>query len=412
MAISKDKKISLSPDFFGEKSVIIAKSGYGKSYTARVIIEEGIKSGQTFIIVDPQDAYLNLPDFEYINAEHVKSVRGLALLLSQTNRNTVIRTKRLTITSQTMFINHFLSHFRKNIRKGIQTIVIDEIHKFAPETQNTKSKDTVRGMFQENRSDGLGCIAITQRISRLDKTILSQADHLCIGKVTSHRDKEAVKNYIDNVNDVEKISKLDKGEFYLYGFGLAEPEIVKIRESESEHSGNSPKNLITEDVITYNTHINKFVKKRGRNKMSDKISTQGEPIKGVVPSMDGFMDLAKLGSKIALGGAIGGIAGNFVGSRFGSPIPMISSRTLGGAGTTIALYTGYRMIPMQGVKELMKFASAGSAVFTFGSLAFDVLNALNVKLPNLLSFALATATGVSPVAVEKSAEVDTDTNFA
>ncbi len=87
----------------------------------------------------------------------------------------------------------FITEFKKNIRRGIQTVIIDEVHKFAPEGQKTESKEVIRGMFQENRSDGLGCIAITQRISRLDKTILSQADHLAIGKVTSFRDKEAVK---------------------------------------------------------------------------------------------------------------------------------------------------------------------------------------------------------------------------
>jgi DNA helicase HerA-like ATPase len=44
-------------------------------------------------------------------------------------------------------------------------------------------------MFQENRSDGLGIIAVTQRIARIDKTIISQADNMAIGRVTSHIDK-------------------------------------------------------------------------------------------------------------------------------------------------------------------------------------------------------------------------------
>jgi len=417
VGICEKDTVKLEKEFFGEKSVIIAKSGYGKSYTARVIIEEGIKTGQTFIVIDPQDAYLNLPNFAYINAEDVKSAKGFAILLSQTNKNTVIRTKRLTIEDQNSFMYSFISEFRKNIRRGIQTIIIDEVHKFAPEGQKTASRDVIRGMFQENRSDGLGCIAITQRISRLDKTILSQADHLCIGKVTSHRDKEAVKNYIDNINDVETISKLEKGEFYCYGFGLKHPEVIKIRKSETEHSGTSPKNLLTEDIITYDNHIKKFVKSRGKNKMANEIKTSGETISKIIPSMDGFMDLAKLGAKVSIGGAIGGIAGAFLGSKFKSPIPMISSRTLGGAGTTIALYAGYRMIPIAMTKDLFKFASAGSAVFTLGSLTFDILTAFNIKLPNLANFALATATGANPAVAqsnksESGSSVDVNTNFA
>ena len=416
MGISEKDIVKLEKEFYGEKSVIIAKSGYGKSYTARVIIEEGIKTGQTFIVIDPQDAYMNLPEFAYINAEDVKSAKGLAILLSQTNKNTVIRTKRLTIEDQNGFMHSFITEFRKNIRRGIQTIVIDEVHKFAPEGQKTASRDVIRGMFQENRSDGLGCIAITQRISRLDKTILSQADHLCIGRVTSHRDKEAVKNYIDNVDDIEQIAKLEKGEFYCYGFGLKEPEVIKIRKAETEHSGTSPQNLLTQDTQTYNNHIKKFVKIRGKNTMADEIKGN-DIVKKIIPSVDGFMDLAKLGAKVSIGGAIGGIAGAFLGSKFKSPIPMISSKTIGGAGTTIALYAGYRMTPINMTKDLLKYASAGSAVFTLGSLTFDILKGFNVKLPNLANFAIATATGANPAVATANktsggSDVDVNTNFA
>jgi len=151
--------------------------------------------------------------------------------------------------------------------------------------------------------------------------------------------------------------------------------------------------------------------------MANEIKTSGETISKIIPSMDGFMDLAKLGAKVSIGGAIGGIAGAFLGSKFKSPIPMISSRTLGGAGTTIALYAGYRMIPIAMTKDLFKFASAGSAVFTLGSLTFDILTAFNIKLPNLANFALATATGANPAVAqsnksESGSSVDVNTNFA
>ncbi len=33
MTIAKDKKVELESEFFGEKTVILSKSGYGKSYT-------------------------------------------------------------------------------------------------------------------------------------------------------------------------------------------------------------------------------------------------------------------------------------------------------------------------------------------------------------------------------------------
>ena len=201
------KNITLDQSFFGETTLVLAKRGYGKSYTARVIVEEGRKLGVSFVIIDPQDAYLNLPDFAYIDATQVKSVRTLAIVLSASHKNTVIQMKRLSIEDQNKFLKVFLDEYKLNISKGIQTIVIDEMHKYCPETEKTEAKESVRGMYQENRSDGLGIIGISQRIQRVDKTCLSQADHLCIGKVTSYRDKEAVKNYIDDPEDIEKIKQ-------------------------------------------------------------------------------------------------------------------------------------------------------------------------------------------------------------
>lgn len=415
MAVTEQNTIELQPEFYGEKTIILAKSGYGKSYTARVLIEEGLKLGNTFVIIDPQDAYLNLQGFEYISLEQVKSARGLAVLLAASHRNTVICMKKLGIEAQNEFLRAFLIEFRLNISKGIQTIVIDEMHKYAPEGEKSASKEVVRGMFQENRSDGLGIIGISQRISRIDKTCLAQADNLCIGKVTAFRDKEAIKNYIDEPEDLDKIKNLEKGEFYFYGFGLNEAIVEKVRKAETEHSGSSPKNLLTEDNSLFQKHKTKFYKEK--KKMSDEISTGQGTLSKVLPSVEGFKDLAALGAKVSLGMAAGGIVGSYVGMKFASPIPVVSSRTLGSAASTVVLYAGFRAIPQPMVKDVLKYAAAGSAVFTAGSLTFDLLNAAKIKVPNLLSFALATATGASPMVVSKSqssegSDVDLNTEFS
>ena len=415
MSITTDGKVDPDSTFYGDKTILVAKTGYGKSYTARVMIEEGIKKGNTFIVFDPQDAYKNIPDFEYIDASDVKSVKGLGILISQTNRNIIFSIKKLSIEDQNKFLKIFLRSYKQNIRRGIQTLIIDEIHKFAPECQNTTSKDEVRGLFQESRSDGLGIIGITQRPQRLDKTCLAQAENFAVGRVTAHRDKESIKTYLDNPKDVEKLSKLEKGEFFFFGFGFNEPLIAKIRKSESEHSGNSPKNLLNEDRILYNRHYKRYVKdSRGKNKMDTKIETKDEPIKGVIPSVEGFKDLSLIGMKASLGTAVSGIVGTLVATKIKSPIPVVSSRTLGSLGTTIALYTGYRMIPMETFKDVFKYAAAGSAAFTVGSVIFDVINTAKIQLPSLVNFAIATATGVQPMNFERAGNgsVDTDTQFA
>ncbi len=415
MAITTKSEIELESSFYGDKTILISKTGYGKSYAARVIIEEGIKKGHTFIIIDPQDAYQNLPNFEYINSKDIKSAQGLGVLLSQSNRNVVIMTKFLTLENQNKFLQSFIRAFKRHIRKGIQTLVIDEIHKFAPEGQNTLSKDDVRGLFQESRSDGLGIIGISQRPQRLDKTCLAQAEHFAVGRVTAYRDKESIKNYLDNPDDVEKLPDLEKGEFFFFGFGLDKPLIAKIRKAETKHSGDSPKNLLNEDKILYDKHSRKYVKYSRGKQMEDNIDTNKEPLKGIIPSMEGFKDLSMLGMKAAMGTAVAGVIGTLVAARIKSPIPVVSSRTLGGLATTITLYTGFRTIPAERIKSVFKYAAAGSAAFTVGSLAFDIVQASGFRLPRLATFALATATGAQPLSVEKSeveSNVDLNTKFA
>jgi len=413
MAITIDKQIDPDSTFYGEKTILVAKTGYGKSYTARVMIEDGLSKGNTFIVIDPQEAYLNIKEFEYIEAENIKSAKGLGILLSQSNKNVVILTKKLDIEAQNKFLSVFLKAYKKHIRRGIQTLVIDEIHKFAPEGQTTVSKDDVKGLFQESRSDGLGIIGITQRPQRLDKTCLAQAENFAVGRVTAFRDKESIKTYLDNPEDADKLSKLEKGEFFFFGFGKDEPIIAKVRKANTEHSGNSPKNLLNEDTNLYNRHASQYVKiTRGNKTMADNIETKGEIVNKVIPSTSGMKDLAMLGMKASLGTATAGIVGTLVASRFRSPIPVVSSRTLGSLATTIALYVGYRNIPHAGIKDVFKYASAGSMAFTVGSAIFDIVAVSNIQLPNIVNFAVSTATGVQPINVENNKGVDVDTNFA
>jgi len=405
--------IELTPDHFGQKWTILGMSGSGKSHTARVVIEEGLKQGVTFTIIDPQEAYLNLENFHYIHAIKVKRARDMGILLASTNRNTVINTKRMTIKEQENWLKNFLEGYRLYIRKGIRTIIIDEMHKFAPEQHGAESKEEVRSMFQENRSDGLGCIAVEQRSQRLDKTVLSQSNFLIIHKLDSHKDVEVVRNYLSDPRDGDKIRKLKIGEALFRGFS-DEPIIAQVRKAETEHSGSAPKNLLTEDTENFNRYINKL---HGGKKMPE-----ADLVKNVVPSMDTYLDLVGKGVKMSLGLGAAGFVGAFVASKVKSPIPYVSSRTLASGVTSIALYTGYRMAQkkkMTKVADVLGYATAGAAVHTAGSLVFDILAATKIKVPNFVNFGLVTMTGVPPIYAEGmtaaepgKAEVDLNTGFA
>ena len=420
MAIDITNKIKLGNEFYGEKSIIVSKSGYGKSYTARVIIEEGLEQGQTFIIIDPQDAYLNLKGFEYIDGTDVKSAKGLGVLLSQTSKNVVISTKGLSIDNQNKLVGVMLTAYKKNVRKGIQTFVIDEMHKFAPNAEKTEAKQIIRSFFQENRSDGVGIIGVTQRPARIDTTILSQADNLFLGRVTSMRDKQALGNYLDNKEEVEKLPTLGKGEFYLSLTSQEKQEAYQIRKCKTTHSGNAPKNLLKEDTNLYNTHIGSVVKKSNKPKENNQMDAK-KVLNEIVPTKDSFLSKAGTGVTIMAGFGLNGIVSTAISKVVKSPLPFVSSRTLASLVSTLALNAASNMSPIKNskVKEALGFAVAGSAAATIGSGVVDAMVALNLPIPAMLGTALSIGTGVAAPENEKSENssagvqaVDVNTSFA
>lgn len=397
------KGVSLDSEFFGKKSAIIAKSGGGKSYTARVIVEEGRKLGATFVIIDPQDAYNNLPNFEYIEAANVKDAGKLGILVAKTNRNVVIQVRSLAIGEQAEFVKKFLKSYRQHQLKGIKTIVIDEIHKFAPEGTKTAASDYVVGLFQEDRSMGLGAIAITQRPQRMSKTILAQADVNFTGRLTAMRDLQAVQTYLDSKDDILKIKRLKQGEFFVTGL-RDEPFLVQIRKAETQHSGNSPKHLLTENSQIFSKHLKSVYKVD--KKMSNNVNTAKEPVKEIIPSKAGLIDLAGIGAKMSLGSAISGTVGFAAQTYIKSPIPVVSSRTLAAGVSSLVMYAGYRKISNATIKETLKYGTAGSVVFTAGSLFYDILEVSGVKLPNIVNGFIGMATGVKSMNAQSGKKVD------
>jgi len=330
---------------------------------------------------------------EYVELSEIKDYKKFGTLLAYTNKNIVISTQKKSIDDQCNAVKEILTEYKKNIQKGIQTIIIDEGHKFAPEGQTTPSKAIVRAMFQENRSDGLGVIIVTQRPARLDKTILSQCDNLLLGRVTSYTDKQAIMNYIDTKEDMEKISKLEIGEMFFYGFGQDQATINKVRKSSTEHSGGTPEHLLSEKKELYQKYASRIIKKQSKE-MKD--MSEKDLVKNVVPSMDTFKDFAVMGAKMSLGLGATAIVGNMTQSIVPkSPIPVISSRTLGSTAGTIVMYSAYKMFPNEKVKDILKYGVAGSSVYTAGSLIADVLVVSPIKIPTIVNTALGLTTGVT-----------------
>lgn len=181
---------------------ILGKTGSGKTYTAKGIVEKLLADGARVCVVDPTGAWWGLksshtgksggfpvvvfggshPDLP-LGGAHGKA---LAEVVGGSSTPAVIDTSQLTVGERTQFFTDFASELlRKN--RGPLHLVIDEAHLFAPQSGGRGSGDiksnqllhAANNLVSLGRSRGLRIILITQRpyISRLRSPGLIEQDH-------------------------------------------------------------------------------------------------------------------------------------------------------------------------------------------------------------------------------------------
>lgn len=119
-------------------------------------------------------------------------------------------------------------------------LVIEEAHNFVPERSfgEAKSSAILRQVTSEGRKFGLGVCLISQRPSRVDKSVLSQCSTQCILKTTNPLDVRAIASAVEGItqNTEKDIPLLPIGTALLAGVADF-PLLVTIRPRMSLHGG-------------------------------------------------------------------------------------------------------------------------------------------------------------------------------
>lgn len=103
--------------------------------------------------------------------------------------------------------------------------VCDEAHIYMPNDSSKlkavekKSLDIFEKIAKEGRKYGVGLLIVSQRLSDLNSTIISQCNNIISLKITNDRDKSTVNNMLpDSMSGiVEMLPNLDKGECIVVG---------------------------------------------------------------------------------------------------------------------------------------------------------------------------------------------------
>jgi len=144
-------------------------------------------------------------------------------------------------------------------------MVVEEAHNFCPERGfgEAKSSRILRAVASEGRKFGLGMAIVSQRPSRVDKSVLSQCTSQMALQVTNPSDLKAIAASFEGINaETEReIKNLPIGKALLIG-ASDYPLFVDVRVRKSQHGGRAESFDFSKKVEDVQSHgLSKFLPK-------------------------------------------------------------------------------------------------------------------------------------------------------
>ena len=117
--------------------------------------------------------------------------------------------------------------------------VIEEAHNFIPnriDGTDAPSLPIIKRVATEGRKYGMGLVFISQRPSRLDATVLSQANSFLILRIVNPADQKYIRDVVETMGESEAraLPNLNTGEALLSGMFTRIPVMVTVERSRSD----------------------------------------------------------------------------------------------------------------------------------------------------------------------------------
>lgn len=222
---------------------ILGKTGSGKTFTAKGIVEKLLAAGRRVCIIDPTGAWWGLrssADGEKAGYEVVilggahgdaplpaLSGAACAELVVSGNVQVVFDTSAMTVGDRTRwFIDFGTALYRLNSQP--LHLIIDEAHVFAPQgkvpdPETGKMLHAANSLASGGRSRGVRLMMLTQRPAKLHKDSLTCCDTLIAMRVIAPQDREAIEDWVLGCGDkakgkqiLDSLAQLSKGEGWVW----------------------------------------------------------------------------------------------------------------------------------------------------------------------------------------------------
>lgn len=262
--------LELPPDAVTQAIAILARRGAGKTYTAKVIVEEIIRARQPVVVLDPTGAWWGLRS----SADGTKP--GLPVVIFGGEHGDVPLDRAAGRDIANVVIDHpgayivdlsgfeskraeqtFVADFLERLYRGKAErreplmVVVDEADGYAPQrpmAETIRTLGALEAIVRRGRIRGLGCLLVTQRAAVLNKNVLTQTEMLIIMQTTGPQDRAAIDEWIKgNGTDAERstvlesLASLERGEAWVWSPSWLRRLVrVRIRTAKTFDSSRTP----------------------------------------------------------------------------------------------------------------------------------------------------------------------------
>ncbi len=245
-----DKKIKLDlPTLVDSRALVCANSGGGKSYSIRKLLEESHDKVMT-IVLDVEGEFKTLREqFDFLLIGHdgdvdvsLESASLLPEKLLELNVSTIVDISDLKRHERITYVKEFLEALLDIPRKsGLWKpclIFLDEAHLLCGQQEKQDSYGAVIDLMTRGRKRGYCGILCTQRIAKLHKDAVAEANNIMIGRTGLDIDMKRASEILGftSKKDMLSLRDLDPGEFYVFGTAISKyVKKVKISEVKTTH---------------------------------------------------------------------------------------------------------------------------------------------------------------------------------
>lgn len=221
---------------------IIGRTGSGKSYTARGLVEQLLDQGRRVCVIDPTGAWWGLRQladgsgpsaykiaiFGGTHGDMPLSERAgpaLGRALATQNLPAIIDLSEMSKSAQRRFLTGFTEAlFEKN--RSVLHLIIDEADEYVPQRLYAEAAtlfDKIDRIVRRGRIHGFRVALITQRAAVIHKDVLSQIGTLVAMRSASPQDRKAVEGWIkghasgaEAAEVLDSLAALDRGEGWVW----------------------------------------------------------------------------------------------------------------------------------------------------------------------------------------------------